>query len=537
MNGRFFVDKNMNERRIFNSNFANDLTMAGYPVKDLEAEIFCGQTKQKSGTVRTLRRWTGLPNEAIKSGLYNETQAIAMPIIENEIKSILKPWINSKTDEDLPELQVVEIARATEMSPEKVIDALSRYPVRIPINGRTFTTVMQIPEFPKKNVELNDSSKYGVSPKRIVKDARYLSRPPGGGAVQKARIQEVKIDGLIRRDARKKAKIKFIPLDSLAPDEMAVGAMKELEVGDIKSTKGKQVEKIIYYEPDGKDIMSIYNYLKEAGSGKNWLLGENEEMLAEALVSFSRGVPTDFIIWNCLAFKWSQTSPGSFPICEINDSLDTAISIYNMDRLGRIMKMLSGIGNPELTVLIPSSEAFDERLWEFSQSFQAREEVVSRAVNGINASFSSMPLFANAGVRAMRWDEYLVSRGAKMTAQDYSISGESKLRKSANFNKILKESEASGRSYFAQNGISNIASDILGEQQLRFYGLYAGEGIAFQEIQENGRNVIVINFEEMRAAQLTYLGADANLPIITPISGKEMSDYYKWKADKIKKRK
>jgi len=195
------------------------LTTAGYDVGSIQGAAFRANGEKKIDPLKSVRRWTSLPNATIIDGLFNEARDVSLLQIEQEVLTVLKPWIETKTDECLPDLQVLQLSRATGMSPERIIDTLSRFPLSISVNGLTFSSVVQIPDMPKDKLTLSRSTEFAVSPKRVIKDARYLSRPPGGGSVQKARVQESKIDGIIRKEARRKAKVVFKPIQEIDKSE------------------------------------------------------------------------------------------------------------------------------------------------------------------------------------------------------------------------------------------------------------------------------------------------------------------------------
>lgn len=524
----------MSERRLFNQDFSRELAQAGYDVNGMKEAI-----DGKQDAVKVVRQWTGLSNNTIRDGLFNETRDVVIPRIEQEVLATLSPWIGTKTDEDLPAIQTIQLVRSTGLSPERIIDALSRYPLTVAVNGSTFTSAIQVPEFPKQGLTPSDASDFGVSPKRVVRDARYLSRPPGGGAVQKAKIQESKIDGIIKREARRRAQVVFEPVvtsEEIAIDSSDLGAMEELSITTPDQITKKSIQEIIYSEPNGRDIMNVFQWLKETGFGRNWVLGNSEQLLAESLTKFSRGESTDFLIWNCIGFKWFGSPDGQFPTCNITNNLDVAISLYFRNKVQEMAETLATIGDPNITILVPSNEAFDERAWQYRQPYDEREKIINDAVEGLRNGYEDVLLPPNATVNVMRWDDFIQSRGVERDLQEYSSEGERRVRESDNFNKIVREAIKSGRSYFGQNGIGNVSDEAFAERQPRYYGVYAGEGVAFEELQQKGRNIVVINFEEMRVPQMAYLGARGNLPVITPITEKEMVGYYRWEARKIQER-
>lgn len=449
--------------------------------------------------------------------------AISSEINRSIVKTV-KPWIRTEST-DLPIVTVKDIARTAGISPEKTIDVLSRSPFVFSVNGSSFTATVGEPEFPNRRLTLNDARNYDLSAKRLAKAARYFSRPPGGGPAQKIGIQESKVSGIFRERARQRQRIVF----ELQVDNTDV--QPELAIPE-KAT-AKSPEEIIRAEPNGDLTLEVFNRLKKDGFGKNWVIGKNEVQFAEKLIKFAQGEPTDFIIWNCIGFKWIKDEKGGYPFCDITDNLKVAISLYFKDKITEIAEMLSAVGNPNISILLPSNEAFDTKVFKYNQTPEVRNGVLTNAVNGLNEEFSKITLPPNARIQAVRWDDFLEGRNASKTAEQYTEEGEIKLRASSKFSKIADEALKSSQAYFAGYGITGISPTEQLARQIRYYGIYVGEGIAKKELQEKGRNIIVFNFEEMRVGQLEFLGADGELAVITAITPDQMTNYYQDKKRKL----
>ncbi len=340
-------------------------------------------------------------------------------------------------------------------------------------------------------------------------------------------------------------KYKYTPFYAQLKDAFSGGAqpvtsdsrvMAELSI-DTATNLPNTVEEIIYAEPDGNDVMDVFKWFKEVGFGENWILGGNERLFAKNLTTFSQGEVTDFLIWNCIGFDWIKDPKGGFPFCNIRNNLDAGNTIYFKNKIQDMIEMLSFIGNPQISILVPSNEAFDERVWRYRQPVDKRDSIINETVNGLNERFKDISLPDNAVVKAVRWDEFIAARGAQKTPQQYSAEGEKRIRSSINFQKIYRESIRSGRRYLKQNGITNVTNDgLLASRQIMYYGVYAGEGVSYEEQQRNGRNVIIVNFEEMRVSQMAYLGANGNTSFVTPIKWQQMQEFYQWEARQIAKR-
>lgn len=289
-------------------------------------------------------------------------------------------------------------------------------------------------------------------------------------------------------------------------------------------------------ETDEK-IAGVINWLKSQRRRK-WILEEDEKqksqkLLEDDLVQFSREKPTDFIVWNCLGFEWGQEPRGGYPPCQITDNLDSSIILYFLPRLKQVAKQLSSIGDPTIIPMVPSSEATYESMWTYLQDRETRESVVNRAVAGLKEKLGQEDFSPRTTVIPMRWDEYLKSRGITKEPEVYSQEGERRLWQSDDINKILKEATDNAVEYFGRYGIE-VDPEKIAAKRIRYNGMYVGEGKAIADIKATGRNVVVINFEELRVAKMTLLGANGKLPIVTPITDPEMNQYYQWENRKKK---
>lgn len=211
----------MNTKEIFNASFESRLKSEGFLVEDIKQDISEDQQKKPS-QVRVVRKWTGYSNEEVRQGLFNESRDILQPRIGRAILEILWPWIANQEDQGLPKIQAKELKRRTGLSSvEKVINTLASYPFTFSVNGSRFQSVTKAPEFPKDEtgLTLNDCATYNISPKRVVKAARYQSRPPGGGPAQRIRLQEKRVNTAIKFFARQNSSIVFVPIQPEAYEE------------------------------------------------------------------------------------------------------------------------------------------------------------------------------------------------------------------------------------------------------------------------------------------------------------------------------
>ena len=268
---------------------------------------------------------------------------------------------------------------------------------------------------------------------------------------------------------------------------------------------------------------------------RHWILGDNERRFATDLVGFSEGKPTDFLMWNCLEFSWEQEPSNGYPPCSVSSDLGTSMVIYHERRLEDIASQLSLLGRPNITVLVPSSEATYEDMWTYRQSRDERESVLNETVNSLNERLSDAPIARSATIRAQRWDDYLSQRGIEKKALQYSREGEARLWQSTNAQRIEVEATENGVEYFARFGIE-VDPGKVAPKRVRYYGMYEGEGAAITDIRKTGTSVIVLNFEEFRVTRLALRGAGGRLPIVTPVTDEMINAYYRWESEQNKRK-
>lgn len=524
-----------NTEKILSSDFIDTLHQEGYFVDDLLMEIeektavaALGLNSVQPGlnemvgrqtAKKIIRLWTGLSNDGINAGLYNPERDEQLPLIQQAVASLSSAWLEKNLVP--PDLTVKQITRRTGLAPERIVRLVNSFQPEIKNGSGNYVLNIVDSEPLKPLIEngysspLNNIRGLGLSPKRILKSARYQSRPPGGGPVQRARLQDKNIPGIIRRMALENAGITFQPFPkSPAGSPRGQPRVWAGEAGRL-TLEG-------FMSPDVKKVIDWFKKQRR----KKWVLGENEKLLKDDLSSLANGEPVDFICWNCLEFKWRQDPQNNYPACVLESGVDNSIVLFQLPRLQEMAKTLSALGKPEFIVLAPTNEAFYPEMWTYSQSEEERSQVVESAVSGLNSTFKKSVDTDKINIKAMRWDEYLKSRGVSEDPKEYSLRGERKVRQSSNFPTIEKEAVKNGVEYFEQNGIT-VNPDKIAVKRIRYYGVYAGEGIALSEIRATKRKVIVVNFEEFRVPKMALLGADGKLPIVTPISDQEMNEYYR----------
>lgn len=496
--------------------FVDDLLMeieekAAAPALSLNPDKETGNGKiQRQMTAMVVHQWTGLSNDEIKAGLYNPEREKQLPLIQQAVASLSLPWLEN--DLIPPDVRVKQVSRRTGLAPERVIRLVDSFQPKIENGSGNYVLDIADSEALKPVIKsgysftFNDIRNLGLSPKRILKSARYQSRPPGGGPVQRARLQDKNIPAAIRKMAIENARIKFVSPQSLKPQPPEL----------LKSLRGRE----------DFSVISTIEWFKKQRRRK-WLRGGDEQLLASDLMAFSQGQPTEFLIWNCLEFKWQQAPAGERPPCTIKNSLDTSIVLYFQSKIEEVIRRLSLLGDFKVAVLVPSSEATFEDTWAYTQPRKERETVINKAVDDLNNRLQSFSVPDNVSITTVRWDEYLLNKGIQKLSDEYSREGEKKIRRLPDFPDLQSKAVKNEVAYFSKFGI-RVAEETVKNNGIRYYGTYAGEGQAMTDIKKIGINVILLNFEEFRVAEMTALGADNGVCIITPVDHKSIETYYKF---------
>jgi len=436
---------------------------------------------------------------------------------QKELRSIFpeatKDEISSAIDGKQPEITiqpnelpttVEEVSRRTGLSPTQVIQILA---------SRSDLS-LQIPEIDRSTrYPVSSASEFGLNPKRIIRQARYQSRPPGGGPAQKTRLDENKASNIIREEALKKAKITL----SASP-------------ADSKETSAQRSN---YKETQTGVVAEVVNWLRDQGSRKDWVLGGKDDLLAKRLNQLASGEKIDFLIWNCIGFQWEQDKPGGVPKCDLVSNHSESLAVYYKSKITEISQQIVKLGQATITVLVPSNEAFNagyDRLGIYRQDVVARNRLLDQTVDELKADLADTSLPNGITLTVKRWDKYVKDIGVDVPQEQLSEAGIDCMKASPQAKNIRLEMISSGLKKFRSKNL--VVSEATAEKvNIPYYGMYVGEGLVLKN-----QPVVVLNFEEMRVSQLEFLGASGDLAIVTPIKPKEMSAFYQWKNALIAKR-
>lgn len=321
-----------------NFEFAAQLQRDGYPVADIEIDIALRIPEQIS-PLRIVRNWTELPNQTIEAGFFRIDRDETLPTIRGSILRILKPWLITESNNNLPSIQVRQITRATGISEARIIEILDMYPQAFGINGSVVTTEVSNPDFPKnQKLDFNDCRKYGLSTKRLVKEARYKSRPPGGGPAQKIGIQASKIDGLVRNQAVAKTIILF-------------SSNKEPQQRQVSKRNGDQpnLPDWILFQQLGAKGDEITNLLEAFYLTKN-----PSELLDLTPEKFKTLVKPDEIVRRLQQAKFTKIPLTLFVPWGVRPRGEIRLEANLLDRLESVKNLLNQRGIPSQILVMPA---------------------------------------------------------------------------------------------------------------------------------------------------------------------------------------
>lgn len=260
-------------------------------------------------------------------------------------------------------------------------------------------------------------------------------------------------------------------------------------------------------------ILTIEKDLKQTGFYRNLSMREN---LLSRLAELSVGKTVPIPVFNCFSFQWTA-NPNSYPSCSILPDTNTAISLYYQDNIRLLRQQLIQIGNPDLMIIIPDSEALDDRLWPFTQSPTERLSIIDKVKNNLQTQLPDIPLFF--------WSEFCNLSNLDAPSE-YTTANYKKINADPFLLKQVKRSLDNERRFFGTDlgfkAANNIPEALLYEKYLWYCAMYAGEGQALSQA-----DALVLNFEEITVPRWFQVGADNQLAIITPVQ--EINKYYQWK--------
>lgn len=446
--------------------------------------------------------------------------------LDLRLAKIIAPW--AKAGLEIPRFTVLEVSRRTGQSPTEILKLLDSMD-SINVYGKSFRVVVETPKLERSKriketiwrrnskgneyTEIKARTEYiryplltarglRLNPKGIIKLARNVKFRDGSASVDRSRLDNGKTSEIIQILAIEKAILSFVEVKN-----------------NRVSTVPKEIKQLRKVELES--VTEALDWFKQRGSRKNWVLGKREDLLAQRLTQLANGERVDSLLWNCIGFQWTQGKPGEMPKCTIINNSAEFLAVYYKSKIVEIAGQQAKLGKTTITVLVPSNEAFNlsyERLGVYTQNREERNKVLDEIVRDLQTDLSDIVLPDGIKLEVLRWDGYLEKLGITTPQEEFSEKG-IVLLSSENRQEMIK----SGRARFKAYNIQMTDEQIIALNSA-YYGMYAGEGIALKQ-----EKVVILNLEEMRVAQLEFLGANGELAIVTPIKPKEMKAFYDWK--------
>jgi len=168
------------------------------------ARFFMDEIKASKKPLRTLGLYTRLKKTEMDEVIFNPDRDIKLPKITSAIRRITKGFPSN--------LRIKEISRETGIPPEQINNIISRFKPKIFFNAVSYlieTDYKPVP--PNTKVTPSQIKDYNLKSRKVLKAARYQSRAPGGGPVQRTRIQDYRITSIVKSEVISSARIVFVP--------------------------------------------------------------------------------------------------------------------------------------------------------------------------------------------------------------------------------------------------------------------------------------------------------------------------------------
>ncbi|KKQ34487.1 MAG: hypothetical protein US52_C0057G0008 [candidate division WS6 bacterium GW2011_GWA2_37_6] len=222
---------------------------------------------------------------------------------------------------------------------------------------------------------------------------------------------------------------------------------------------------------------------------------------------------------------------------KISSRTDTAIADYFAQDIAETMQQIYRLGNPNFVILVPTNEGLADGLgiWNYdeSQPVEVREVLMDETVTLLCPIVDKIQALSGLPIEVKRWDRYIGENfdQNKVTMQGIKLS------------EYLAETVPEYKSRLLEQAMSitgldlnEIDSELLKEilqAQIRFNGVYLGEGNLSSGNVIGDRKVMWVNCEGAGVKEAQLLGANGDIAIVTPVKQSRIQEYYEWKRDVI----
>lgn len=275
-------------------------------------------------------------------------------------------------------------------------------------------------------------------------------------------------------------------------------------------------------EPKTSLIPFVLYNLGELEYGKKLLPAQEE--LAARLQELAEGRQVPLVVFNCLDFTWKPAGL-KYPESIVFGDATTSICLYSQDAIEVVRLDLEVLGNPDLKIIIPDSELFDDRVFSFAQPKEEREMIAKK----FKAELAEVVIdLEKSNSPVTLWSEYCQLQGLR-SPQSYTSENYERIQSDPQLQKRVREHVKDSRQYFQKNGIfseylAKVREEEFFDRTAWYLAMYMGEGQALSDSR-----AIVINLEDRRVPSNFQIGADGKLPILTPV---DSAEFYRWRRSK-----
>lgn len=257
---------------------------------------------------------------------------------------------------------------------------------------------------------------------------------------------------------------------------------------------------------------------KEFGNKPLPTIGQLSQRLNELLEG--RKIPV--VVFQCIDFEWMADEEGKYPKALAKTDLSTPICSFYEEGILEVTSKLSTLGTPQLLIIIPDSELYDDRPFSFAQSIKERQEL---ATNFRIELPKLLPRICNEVGTVILWSDYCKSFGLA-SPSEYTTTNFDKIKQDPKLAKKVRDQAKDSRRFFIRNGLNATYMTTIPDEEMEervgwYCAMYAGEG---QALLESG--AITVNLEDGRVPAWFQRGAANLLPILSPV---DPNAFYAWR--------
>lgn len=265
------------------------------------------------------------------------------------------------------------------------------------------------------------------------------------------------------------------------------------------------------------NIEAVLRKLAEMEFGNKPLTATDQ--LLQKLNELLSGKQVPVVIFQCIDFNWTAAQNGQYLQALARADFSSPICQFYERNIIDIIQQLSCIGKPQLSIIIPDSELFDDRPFSFTQSLKERQEL---AISFSTELPKLIPKICDEGGTVMLWSDYCKNSDL-LSPTEYTTKNFGKINQEQKLIKKVRDQVKDSRRFFARNGLDTVYLNSIPNEEMEkrvgwYCAMYMGEGQALNESK-----AICLNLEDGRVPAWFQRGANGNLPILTPV---DPNDFY-----------